>query len=284
MDEQKTAESRLALIGLTVLVVATLIVFSFVFLDAGSLFTGEKPPENTEVQSTDTSSVDESELAEQIAAARTEMNAYQTQLDSPFLLLVNEENPIPEGYTVELITLGRSDGSLKLDKAAASAMNALLTDAETSGFSVTVRVAYRTEAEQRAVYEAAVSGYMKAGYGVEESRSKAAQEVGSVNCSEHQLGLAVDFDAKDLSLIGRNGETFEQYLTENAHRYGYILSFPADAEELTGRKANTGHYRYVGVEIASAMVERRYSLAEYREHLANRIEYCKQKIDALQKR
>lgn len=284
MDEQRNAESRIALIGLTVLVVATLILFAFVFLDAGDLFTETPSSETTETEQTDTSTEDTSAIAEEIASARTEMNAYQTQLDSPYLLFVNEQNPIPAGYTVDLIPLTHSDGSLKLDKAAASAMNALLAEAETAGFSVSVRVAYRTEAEQQQVYDGAVSGYMKAGYSVEEARSKAAKEVGSVNCSEHQLGLAVDFDPKDLALTGSAGQTFEEYLNANAHRYGFILSFPAGAEDQTGRNANTDHYRYVGVEIATAMVERRYSLAEYREHLEDRIEYCRQKIDALQKR
>lgn len=286
MDGQNNPMIRAAWIGLTVLTVATLLVFAFVFLDAGSLLdhSAEKPPVNSNTN-TDTLSTDTDRISSDIAEYRTLMNRYQTRLDSPYLLPVNEENPIPDSYTVELGSLNWGDGTLQLEKSAASAMNTFLSAAERAGYSVTVVAAYRSEAQQIKVYEDAVSGFVKAGFGVDEARAKAAQAVGSVGCSEHQLGFAVDFDTKDLVQKGYGSKTFEAYLNENIHKFGFILSYPAKEEATTGRNANTAHYRYVGVEVATEMKEKTYvTLAEYRNYLSTQINYYKQQIDSLEKR
>ncbi|MBO5221430.1 MAG: M15 family metallopeptidase [Clostridia bacterium] len=287
MDGQKIAENRPALIGLTVLVAATLLVFGLVFFDLGSVFSddGETPPQVVAPEDPSTDNTDN--VSEQIAEFRNMMNYYRTRLDSPYLIFVNEQNPLPEGYTVELASVNGADGTLRLDRAAAASMNSFLTAAENAGYSVSLQSAYRTEAEQKKVYDNAVSGYVKGGYSTAEAKSMAAAAVGSVNCSEHQLGLAVDFDPRCLTQTGNDGTTFESYLTSHIYKYGFILSFPESdpAKEATGRDANTGHYRFVGIEVAQDMQERRYAtLPEYRAYLTAQITYCQQQIEALEKK
>ncbi len=284
MDEQKTTENRLALIGLTVLTVITLAVFAFCFLGAGDLFSGneENPQVNhSDDASTEGQTTDSEQLASIIADVQIKMNRFQTQLDSPYLLEVNEDTPLPEGYEVgELVALTGSD-SLKLESNAAAKMNEFLAAADKAGFDVTVTAAYRTEKQQEKAYNDAVQGYMNAGYPVETARSMAAASVGSVNSSEHQLGFAVDFSQKEMSYLGADGRSFEEFLTDNMAKYGFILSYPAKKEDLTGHEANTVHYRYVGVEAAAEMSDRQYTLPEYRDYLSTQIEVQKQYIDSL---
>lgn len=72
--------------------------------------------------------------------------------------------------------------------------------------------------------------------------------------SEHQLGTAVDFTSVALGATYEKIDTTTQYfwLLENAHKYGFVLSYP---------KGNTyyiyepWHWRYVGVELATKLKE-----------------------------
>lgn len=90
--------------------------------------------------------------------------------------------------------------------------------------------------------------------------------------SEHQLGTTVDFGSPELeSIVGEDLEfhtyfyqTREgQWLAENAHRFGWTLSYPRDAFELTGFFYEPWHFRYVGVEMATALYEEDTFLTAY---------------------
>lgn len=72
--------------------------------------------------------------------------------------------------------------------------------------------------------------------------------------SEHQLGTAVDFTTKKIGAVfsGFGKETEYQWLLENAHRYGFILSYPAGN---TFYKHEPWHWRYVGVELATKLYD-----------------------------
>ena len=68
--------------------------------------------------------------------------------------------------------------------------------------------------------------------------------------SEHQLGTAVDFTTEKL---GANFSAFGsdpayKWLLENAHRYGFILSYPPNNSYY---KFEAWHWRYVGVSLAT---------------------------------
>ncbi len=91
--------------------------------------------------------------------------------------------------------------------------------------------------------------------------------------SEHQLGTVIDFGSPELPDIVDDPEiefhtyfyrTSEgQWLRANAHKYGFTLSYPREAFELTGFYYEPWHYRYVGVELATYLYENEQFLAEY---------------------
>lgn len=100
--------------------------------------------------------------------------------------------------------------------------------------------------------------------------------------SEHQLGTVVDFGSPELAgIVGQEDIEFHTYfyktsegawLAENAHLYGFTLSFPADASEVSGFYYEPWHYRYVGPEMATFLHEQEVSLIEYQ--LANHGDPC----------
>ena len=74
--------------------------------------------------------------------------------------------------------------------------------------------------------------------------------------SEHQLGLAADFSVRGepcviMVCFGKTPGGI--WLAENAHEYGYILRYPKGYKAITGFQYEPWHFRYVGIELATAM-------------------------------
>lgn len=91
--------------------------------------------------------------------------------------------------------------------------------------------------------------------------------------SEHQLGTVVDFGSPELpGIVGQDDVEFHTWfyktgegvwLLENAHRYGFTLSYSRAAQEITGFFYEPWHWRYVGVEMANFLRENELSLTEH---------------------
>ena len=91
--------------------------------------------------------------------------------------------------------------------------------------------------------------------------------------SEHQLGTVVDFGSPELpEIVGQEDVEFHTYfyktseglwLADNAHTYGYTLSYPFEAIDVTGFFWEPWHYRYVGVEMATFLHEAGVSLTAH---------------------
>ncbi len=74
--------------------------------------------------------------------------------------------------------------------------------------------------------------------------------------SEHQLGDTVDFGSPEINHLFHVdfANTAEGlWLADNAHHYGFTLSYPSDSYDATGFKYEPWHYRYVGVELATQL-------------------------------
>lgn len=88
--------------------------------------------------------------------------------------------------------------------------------------------------------------------------------------SEHQLGTTIDFGSPELPLlVGEEDIEFHtnfymtsegEWLSQHAHEYGFVLSYPRETFELTGMYYEPWHYRYVGRETATMLKEEGTSL------------------------
>lgn len=92
--------------------------------------------------------------------------------------------------------------------------------------------------------------------------------------SDHQTGLVVDLvqtslPNKYLHLIQEFGDTEAgKWLEENCTRFGFILRFPKDKEDITGIIYEPWHFRFVGKNHAEKMRDLGMSLEEYTEYLS----------------
>ena len=53
------------------------------------------------------------------------------------------------------------------------------------------------------------------------------------------------------------------WLQDNSYKYGFILRYPKNKEEITQIKYEAGHYRYVGKENAKIIHKENLCLEEY---------------------
>lgn len=183
--------------------------------------------------------------------------------DDPMLILVNKQNPIDEDYVPKEMTSVKYywDYSQPLYrqmiKEAAEAFDKLSEAAAEEELEIVVTTAYRSYQFQSDLY-----------YGYVNSQGQEAADKFSAKpgYSEHQTGLAADVSNSDVDyeLTDKFGDTEAgKWMQKNAHKYGFILRFPKDKEDITGYLYEPWHLRYVGKDVAKYIYNEDITLEEY---------------------
>ena len=81
--------------------------------------------------------------------------------------------------------------------------------------------------------------------------------------SEHQTGLAIDLKNTLISSSTRLNDSDFEWLSNNAHRFGFIIRYPKEKVDTTGYQFENWHIRYVGLNIAKTIYENNLTLEEY---------------------
>ena len=128
--------------------------------------------------------------------------------------------------------------------------------AAANGTPLSILAAYRSHERQADLYERRVE---------ELGDSEAGSRVARPGHSEHQLGTTIDVTTEGEGDVDQSwGATpTGQWVATNAHKYGFLLSYPLDASERTCYDYEPWHLRYVGRELAAAVIESGLSLREY---------------------
>ena len=180
------------------------------------------------------------------------------------LTLVNYENPVPDDWEVDLVTVS---GDVKIDKRAYDALNDMLADAKNAGANPYVRNAYRSKELQQYLYDRKIRELRSSGYSEEAAEEETAKWIAYPGTSEHQLGLAadiVDSSYQTLDETQENNET-QKWLMKNCWKYGFILRYPTDKSDITRINYEPWHYRYVGKKNAKLITDSGLCLEEYLE-------------------
>ncbi len=180
--------------------------------------------------------------------------------DDYYKIVINKNYQLPKDFKpAELEVMYKSN--YKLEKTACEHLTVLLKDMEKEGLSVYPASGFRTELFNRKVFT------FKETYGNQKSESEiidlAASIVAIPGSSEHQTGLAVDL-TKSGSLEQSFGDTKEGiWLAENCHKYGFIIRYPKDKEDVTTITYEPWHLRYVGISLAEEIKNSGKCLEEY---------------------
>ena len=175
-----------------------------------------------------------------------------------YTVFVNKEYGLPEDYVPDDLMVpdirfygGFSEEKSYMRKDAGLALEKMFSDAEKEGMILYGISGYRSYEKQQTTYKHWVNVY-----GQEEADTISARP----GHSEHQTGLAFDITSLDYSYA----ETEEGiWLKENCAKYGFIIRYPKDKENITGYTYEPWHIRYIGVEIATYIMKNNLTLEEY---------------------
>lgn len=89
--------------------------------------------------------------------------------------------------------------------------------------------------------------------------------------SEHETGYAIDFSETESYDYQGTGDF--QWLNQNCHKYGFIIRYAEDKEDITEYRKEPWHFRYVGSPHAKYMTDNNLCLEEYIDLLRNAYNY-----------
>lgn len=196
------------------------------------------------------------------------------KIDDTFLILVNWDNPTPLHRPDDLVLLkdvfleevALENDNASINKYAGKAASDMFKEATKQGVGKFIIVsAYRSVSYQQQLYAKKLAenpDYAKDPYSLPVSVMPGSK-------SEHATGLAIDIVNEDYSsLDGSFDQTPEfEWLSKNAHQYGFILRYPQDKTHKTGVIYEPWHYRYVGRAHATQIYHGGLCLEEYIEQL-----------------
>lgn len=172
------------------------------------------------------------------------------------ILLVNKNHPLPADYAPDYT--GSNGQSTSLQGDADAAAQAFLAAANAQGNSMYILSGYRSYDVQATLF---------ANYAAANGEDLANTFSARAGQSEHQTGLA--FDVGDAAHSGYNLQTSidqfpgVQWMMQHCAEYGFILRYPEGKEDITGYQYEPWHFRYVGVDAATAIMASGLTLEEY---------------------
>ncbi|MBE5771058.1 MAG: D-alanyl-D-alanine carboxypeptidase family protein [Clostridiales bacterium] len=178
-----------------------------------------------------------------------------------YIILTNTETLLGADYIpddlVRVTAKKGAGGEMELRKAANDALNAMFAAAEEDGYTLYVKSVYRSYQTQKTMYYNRLDRY-----GYDDGL------VAFPGSSDHQTGLGVDilnyeWTQKDGMNEKFAAEAEAKWMEQNCHRFGFILRYMEDKEEVTNIKYEPWHFRYVGLEAAAYIMENHLSLEEF---------------------
>lgn len=179
-----------------------------------------------------------------------------------YLVLVNKNHPMEEGYKPELTEI---EPDYSVDSRIVEAAKQMLADAKAAGLKINMCSAYRSVNRQEQLFNESVEERLSWGLEYWEAFENTRQSVAEPGTSEHALGLALDLISDEYTELDKGQEETKEakWLAKNCHKYGFILRYPPAKTDITGIIYEPWHYRYVGVEDATKIMELGITLEEY---------------------
>ncbi len=138
-----------------------------------------------------------------------------------------------------------------VNSTAYSSLQKMFTAAKKDGLKMHVSSGFRSYNTQKQLYN---------NYVARDGKTAADRYSARPGHSEHQTGLAFDINSASPSFAATPQA---KWLSENCHKYGFIIRYPKGKESITGYMYEPWHIRYLGVETATAVYESGLALEEY---------------------
>lgn len=281
---RRAAKRAAFLIVLTVIILALLLMSVTIFAARcmSGAISGDSDTKTESAAAPPSETSDTSALTEPETTAPPETTALSAayelktmdldDLHSGYQILVNYQNAfVFDSSDFKIKTFyGNKNRSYKIsgtnvsfDSLALNSFNDMMAafETETGSHDILVNSTLRTFEEQEEIY-----AYRVEQYGTE----YAAMFVAVPGFSEHHTGIAADltvYTDKNESMTLDKFPEYIEWLGANAHKYGFILRYPADKTDITKIGYENWHYRYIGKPHAYYMHINNLCLEEYIEEL-----------------
>lgn len=177
-------------------------------------------------------------------------------------ILVNKDNPISMDYynKEKLIKVKNVDNEVVLiDKKTYHYYLKLKRELKKSNIIIAISSAFRTIEYQEELYNEFLLKY----------GSDLTQKIVALpKTSEHHTGLAIDIVLKSMNydidyntIFGNEGEYLQIY--KILPKYGFILRYPKNKEQITKYNYEPWHIRFVGKKLARKLFDNNITLEEY---------------------
>ena len=155
------------------------------------------------------------------------------------VIIANKTYSLPSNFVPNnLVTI---NGYIRIVDYVKDAYNELKSDSSVLGLNIYASSGYRSYSDQKYIYD----NYVRID-GTEKADTYSAR----AGYSEHQTGLAIDLNTVDMSF---DGTSESNWLKDNCWKYGFIIRYPKDKENITGYMYEPWHIRYVGKELARVL-------------------------------
>lgn len=184
-----------------------------------------------------------------------------TLLLSPFLFPLSKTFSIDTHYIPDELVqvpsaMVKNKGFICVTKTTLEALERMFGDAKKEGYMLYITSGFRSGKTQASLF----SYYVNL-LGTTEATRRSAES----GHSEHQLGTTVDITGGITPPTNHYfGETPEgTWLQEHAAEYGFVMSYEKDKESITGYMYEPWHFRYVGYDIAHAVIDKKTTIGEF---------------------
>lgn len=174
------------------------------------------------------------------------------------LIVVNASNPVPDSWEVQPDDTAYEN--ITVDKRILEDLQAMIAAAREDGISLWISSAYRSKSRQAQLLEQEINSHVQNGLTSSEAAVQAVRLVMPAGYSEHQTGLAIDFNGVQEDFYSTDAYA---WLDQHAADYGFIERYPRDKVDITGIDFEPWHYRYVGQEAAKQIASQGICLEEY---------------------
>jgi D-alanyl-D-alanine carboxypeptidase len=168
-------------------------------------------------------------------------------------VLLNKRRKLPDDYVPQ--NLVNTSSGQQMTQETKAAYEAMRDDAGAAGRRISASSAYKSIEYQKGVYNK---------YVIEYGREAADSFSARAGHSEHHLGTAVDLVGIAETTDAFAGTPEAEWVTENAWKYGFIVRYTSENQDVTGYTPEPWHITWVGADAATTMREHGIrSLEEY---------------------
>ena len=181
----------------------------------------------------------------------------KTDVSKKELMLVNKFNYLDENYApddIVKVSMQFAYGDNEIKKEVYEKFRSMYNDAKKEGLYLIITSSYRDYNFQKELWDS---------YANQKGDEWADSVSARAGYSEHQTGYTLDIVTYNANMSSFEKTDEFKWLQNNAYKYGFILRYPKDKEDITGYSYESWHYRYVGKDVATKIKKLGITFDEY---------------------